>query len=115
MDWCVAEKFEDANHKPIIQIKGDLDRSVKGGQTVVLDATGTKDPDRDDMSFRWWQFQEAGTFDGMVKIDPPLGKKINFAAPEVKEPCTIHVILEVKDRGKPALFSYQRMIITVVP
>jgi len=25
MDWCVTDKFEDANHKPIIQIKGDLD------------------------------------------------------------------------------------------
>jgi len=115
MDWCVADKFEDANHKPIIQIKGDLDRTVKGGQTVVLDATGTKDPDGDNMSFRWWQFQEAGTFDGMVTIDHPLGKKISFAAPVVEQTSTIHIILAVRDRGEPALYSFQRLIITVSP
>lgn len=115
MDWCVAEKLEDANHKPIIQIKGDLDRSVKEGETVVLDATGTNDPDRDNISFRWWQFVEAGTHDGMVWIDQPFDKKISIVAPEVEQRSTIHIILEVIDSGEPALFSFQRMIITVNP
>jgi hypothetical protein len=115
MDWCVAEKFEAANHKPIIQFKGDLDRTVRGGQTVVLDATGTKDPDGDYMSFRWWQFQEAGTYGGMVRIDQPLGQTISIVAPVVEQTSTIHIILEVRDRGEPALFSFQRMIITVSP
>jgi hypothetical protein len=115
MDWCVAEKFEDANHKPIIHLKGDLDRKVKGGETVMLDATGTTDPDGDNMSFRWWQFQEAGTHDGMVRIDQPFGQTINIVAPEIDQSSTIHIILEVRDRGEPALFSFQRIIITVSP
>jgi len=115
MDWCMADKFEDANHRPIIKIKGDLDRTVKEGETVVMDAAGTTDPDGDNMSFRWWQFQEAGTYDGMVRIDQPFGQTISIIAPKVEQSSTIHIILEVRDRGEPALFSFQRLIITVNP
>ena len=73
------------------------------------------DPDGDNISFRWWQFREAGTYDGMIRIDQPLNHTIRFIAPEVEQSCSIHIILEVKDRGEPALFSFQRMIITVNP
>jgi hypothetical protein len=115
LDWCVTEKFEEANHKPLIKIQGEVDRSVKAGETVVLDARGTMDPDENNMRFEWWQYQEAGSYDQMVNIDHAQSKKISFVAPKVKQKCTIHMILEVSDRGKPALFSYQRMIITVEP
>lgn len=115
MDWCVASEFEDANHKPAIHIEGKTDRMVGSGETVSFDATGTMDPDGDRISYRWWQFHEAGTFSRMVRIDEPMSSKISFRAPEVDQPCTIHLILEVEDRGKPALFSFQRMIITVTP
>jgi hypothetical protein len=92
-----------------------LDRSVKGGESVELDATRTIDPDGDNMSFRWWQFQEAGTYDGMVRIDQPLGQTISIVAPVVEKTSTIHIILDVRDRGEPALYSFQRIIITVNP
>jgi len=115
MDWCVKEKFEEANHKPIIQIQGEVDRNVKAGETVVLDARGTLDPDGNKMRFEWWQYQEAGSCDQMVKVDHAQGKKVSFVAPIVNQECTIHIVLEVSDSGSPALFSFQRMIITVEP
>jgi hypothetical protein len=115
MDWCVKEKFEEANHKPIIQIQGEVDRNVKAGETVVLDARGTLDPDGNKMRFEWWQYQEAGSCDQMVKVDHAQGKKVSFVAPIVNQQCTIHIVLEVSDSGSPALFSFQRMIITVEP
>ncbi|RLD69480.1 MAG: hypothetical protein DRI98_10430 [Bacteroidetes bacterium] len=115
LDWCVAEKFEDANHKPVIKMQGELDRSVKSGETVSLDASGTTDPDGHNMAFRWWQYQEAGSYKKMVSVDQPGGKKISFVAPKVDNPETIHMILEVRDRTTPSLFSFQRMIITVIP
>ncbi len=115
MDWCVAETFEEANHKPVIHIRGDLDRSVKSGETVSLDASGTTDPDGHNMVFRWWQYQEAGSYKNMVKVDHPGGKRISFVAPNVEKPETIHMILEVRDRATPSLYSFQRMIITVIP
>jgi hypothetical protein len=114
-DWCVAENFEDANHKPVIRTGGELDRTVKSGEEVRISAEGTTDPDGDGFSFKWWQYREAGTFDGMVKIDDSLGRKITFIAPEVDEPVSIHIVLEVEDRGSPALVAYRRMIIAVIP
>ena len=115
MDWCVATTFQDANHKPSIEIAGEIDRTVKSGIKVSIDASGTSDPDGDPIRYRWWQYHEAGTYNGMVKIDQPTGNKISFVAPDIEKSCTIHIILEVKDRGKPALFSFQRMIVTVTP
>jgi hypothetical protein len=115
MDWCVAEIFEDANHKPVIRIEGDPDRTVKSGETVILNAEGSTDPDGDRISFRWWQYQEAGSYPQMVKIEQPLDRKISFTAPEVEDACTIHIILEVEDQGKPELVAYQRTIINIIP
>jgi hypothetical protein len=115
MDWCAAETFDDANHKPAIKIEGDLDRSVKSGELVSLDASKSTDPDGNPITFRWWQYYEAGSFKHMVTIDQPAGKRISLVAPKVEKPETIHLILEITDQGKPSLFSFQRMIITVIP
>jgi len=115
MDWCVAEDYEDANHKPVIKIEGGLNKTVQSGESVTLNAKGTTDPDGDDYSYRWWQYHEAGTYDEMVTIDNPLSKEISFTAPAVDEPSTIHMIFQVEDHGEPELFVYQRIIITVSP
>jgi PelA/Pel-15E family pectate lyase len=114
MDWCVAEKYEDANHKPIIKINGGLDRTVRSGETVELYAD-VSDPDGDRVNFRWWQYKEAGTFDKMVKIENRFSAKTSFIAPKVEKPVTVHIIAEATDRGTPRLTAYQRLIFTVVP
>ena len=115
MDWCVAENFEDANHKPIIQIKGEADRKVTLGKTVSLNASKTKDPDGDEISFKWWQYKDAGSYNGLVELQNPKTTKLSFVAPQVSQPETIHIILQVTDNGSPVLNSYQRIIITVLP
>jgi hypothetical protein len=111
MDWCVKE-FKDANHAPIARVAGLLDRTVKPGETVRLDASGTTDPDGNKPAFKWWQYHEADTATTRVAIanaDSPLA---SFAAPD--EPGKqLHLILEVTDDGGPALTSYQRVIVTI--
>jgi len=51
----------------------------------------------------------------MIQITNPDANKIQFSAPEVEEAETIHMILEVKDRGVLALTSFARVVITVLP
>lgn len=145
LDWCVAESFEKANHRPSIEIIGDLDRTVKSGDLVEIEAS-ISDPDAlnvdllweqysgvykqlgmDKEKFAayvqtwpkavplWWQFRDAGTYNGMVKISDPEKNKVQFVAPEVKEAKTIHLILEVKDQGSLALTSFARIVVTVLP
>ena len=115
MDWCIAENFEDANHQPLIKIKGDLDRSVSPGETVRINAAKTTDPDGDKLSFTWRQYKEAGSYDALVKLQNPVTDQVSFTAPDVSKAETVHIILEATDDGSPALKSYQRIIITVKP
>ena len=90
-------------------------RTVGSGELVTLSAEETMDPDGDRIGFKWWQYYEAGTYKGMIQLENPFQKKLSFVAPNVDEPSTIHFIFQVTDRGKPALISYKRMIITVIP
>jgi hypothetical protein len=115
MDWCVADKYSNANHAPVIKVKGDQDRIVRPGQLVTLDAKGTKDPDGNPVTYKWWQYKDAGTYDGAIELKNTSADKTSFKVPDLKKEGTIHIILEVTDNGKPALVAYKRMIITVKP
>jgi len=120
MDWCVAETFEAANHNPIAAFNNDKSKAVanltvKPGQTVRLSAAGTSDPDGDKISCRWFVYKEAGDYDGTISIRNSDAKEAGFIAPKVSQTRKIHVILELKDDGKPNLYSYRRLIITVKP
>ncbi|MFC1633999.1 nucleoside hydrolase-like domain-containing protein [Planctomycetota bacterium] len=118
MDWCIADTFEKANHNPIAVLQGDKSKAVAkmqatSGQRVSLSAAGTTDPDGDDVSTHWFVYREAGTFNGNVTIENSTSAEAYLVAPKVKEPRSLHVILEVKDDGQPCLYSYRRIIITI--
>ena len=112
MDWCVAEKFADANHAPVARIAGDLHRNVKPGETITLDASASTDPDGNTLTFNWWQYQEAGTVKAKVDLANADTSKASSEIPN--EPGKqLHIILEVSDDGEPALTHYQRIIFDV--
>ena len=115
MDWCVNSGYEDANHPPVVHIKSKKDITVKSGKKVKLDAGRTGDPDGDSLTFAWWQYKDAGSYVGLIEINNSGLAKADFIAPVVNKPETIHIILNVKDDGSPALNAYQRLIVTVVP
>jgi uncharacterized protein YjdB len=113
MDWCVADAYSKANHQPVARIVGSNIRSVLPGNTIILDATPTTDPDRDSLSFSWWEYDDADNAVGKVSITNATSiKNASFVVPD--EPGKqIHMILEVKDNGNPPLISYQRIIFNV--
>jgi hypothetical protein len=117
MDWCVRG-FGEANHHPVVHLNGDQTRRVlhqvamPGGQ-VKLDAKGTHDPDGDGLDYHWWQYAEAGTFQGTAMIQNPDTPEGTLVVPPGSKPGTLHVILQVTDRGNPPLTSYRRIIVEV--
>jgi len=115
MDWCVAQKFSDANHPPMIKIKGECDIKAKPGQKIQLNANGTTDPDGNKLTFKWRQYKEAGTYDGIIKIENQTNQITSFVVPKDNKQGTIHIILEVTDNGEPAMVSYKRLVISVTP
>jgi hypothetical protein len=65
MDWTVRAAGE-ANHNPIAVVNGQSGKApliidAQVGAPVVLDASGTTDPDGDSLRFRWFFYPEAGT------------------------------------------------------
>ncbi len=115
MDWNIAEEFGKANHNPVLTLNGNAGKAVasaiiKAGEKVVLSAKGSSDPDGDNFAFRWFVYREAGA-GGSVKIEQPDAEEISFTMPDLPNDQTLHIILEVKDDGSPALFSYRRIIL----
>jgi hypothetical protein len=83
---------------------------------VSLSAKGTTDPDGDALTYRWWQYQEAGTYDGSVEIGDAGKQEASLKVPsDASRGETIHVICEVTDTGTPPLTRYQRVIVSVAP
>lgn len=113
MDWCVASKFSDANHAPVVKFAGKTNMSVKPGQIIKASAQGSKDPDGDHLMYKWWQYKEAGTYPGFVEIKNSLSEKSSIHIPKDQVQGTIHIILEVTDDGEPSLVTYKRIILDV--
>ncbi len=113
MDWASTPNYEDANHPPSVVIHGELNRSVKGTEEIILDATGTSDPDGNNLSFYWFHYREAGSYEGTVIIEDPTSLKTSMSFKDPNKKGIIHIILQVKDDGNPCLFRYARIIINV--
>jgi len=118
-NWCIADRFDRANHNPVITLNGDKGKAVahitaKPGDQIQLDAAGTTDPDGHALTYKWFQYQEAGTANAALIIKNPDKPACTVAVPDTK-PGTLHIILEVKDDGTPALCSYRRIVVTVKP
>jgi hypothetical protein len=118
MDWCV-QPYWKANHHPVAAFGGDAgDEIVRlqaaPGETIELDATGSKDPDGDQLDVTWRQYVEAGTYAGLVHIAAPRSVKTTMVVPTGAANRQIHVILEVRDRNAIAgLTDYRRIVIDV--
>jgi hypothetical protein len=113
MDWCVKD-FADANHPPVVRVQGSLQRTVPPGTKIMLDATGTTDPDQHRLQFEWVYYPEPGSYRGpAVVIEGANRANATITAPRVESAQTVHVVLVVTDSGTPPLTRYQRVILTV--
>lgn len=112
-DWC-TKPYDEANHPPIVKLNSALDITAKPGSKIKLNAKGTLDPDGDQLSYSWWQYQEAGTFKGNIEIPNAQKQNTFFKIPTNAEKGeNIHIICEVTDNGTPALTRYQRIVVTI--
>jgi len=113
-DWCV-KSYENANHPPIVKLAHNLDLKAKPGDTVKLNAKGTKDPDGDELTYKWWQYKEPGSYKGAVDIANGDKLAASFVVPnDAGNSETVHVICEVTDNGTPPLTRYRRVIVEFV-
>jgi hypothetical protein len=115
LNWCITD-YAHANHAPVPRLTGSLQRTVKSGAEVTLDARRSTDPDGNALQFRWELYPEPGTYRGTAPIlQDASSARAHFTAPSVISPQTMHFICSVTDKGSPPLTRYLRVIVTVTP
>lgn len=112
-DWCV-KPFEEANHAPEVVVNHAIDIYTTPGAVVDLSAKGTTDPDGDELTYKWWQYVEADTYEGEVKVKNANSQDASITIPKNNaKGHTIHMVCEVTDDSTPTLTGYQRVVIHV--
>jgi hypothetical protein len=113
MDWTV-NPVSEANHSPVVVLSQPTELSLETGQGVFVYAGESFDPDGDSLSFNWFYYPEAGTYEG--NLSPLPNQAGNWiTAPQVERTETLHVILRVSDKGSPPLARYARIVLTIEP
>jgi hypothetical protein len=96
----------------VVVLANELDMKVKPRDTIDLSASGTSDPDGDELNFQWWYYKEAGSFPGEVEFQNPDMQDASFTVPEkFHKGQNIHIICEVTDAGSPPITRYQRLVL----
>jgi len=115
MDWT-TKSYREANHPPVPALRHPEAITVHAGETFQLSAAGSTDPDGDSLSYLWFHYREAGSYSGTINFPGAQNLiHVDLTAPKVEKPETIHFILRVTDKGRPALSRYRRIVVTVVP
>jgi len=120
MDWCVANKYSNANHNPIAVLNGDktkdvVEITIKASDKIELSARGTSDPDGNKFKISWFIYQEAGTNCEECYLSSSTGETVVFSAPALSKMGKAHVIMQIEDEGTPSLIAYRRAIVTIQP
>jgi hypothetical protein len=120
MDW-VDEA--GSNVPPVAKVGTDstyniINASGYPGGSVTLNASNSRDDNGDDLTYKWYVYEEPGTYSYAGDIDTIIANT-SAASTTLTIPSDadsddyIHVILEVIDDGTPALTSYRRVLINV--
>jgi len=115
IEWT-TRTYAEANHPPVPVLRHPDTITVRSGERFELDARGSTDPDGDSLSYLWFQYPEAGSYQGLI---PDSGAenlaRVSLVAPKVGKPETAHFILRLTDKGRPPLSRYRRVIVTILP
>lgn len=116
MDWT-TQSYADANHPPVPRLAHPDHLTVRSGEVFELSALGTTDPDGDGLSYLWYHYAEVGGWTEEIKthVYAPNIYWVPVKAPQVTSPRDAHFILQVTDKGSPALTRYRRIIVTILP
>jgi hypothetical protein len=131
ISWTISD-FAHASHNPLVQVNGQpgtapVEMDAEVGKPIVLDATGSSDPDGRGLRYHWFHYPEAGSADGNLAAvtisDAETARAIVTPDAVCRAdwlpliPCkgvgTAHIILAVTSERTPRLTSYRRVILHV--
>jgi len=118
MDWA---RSGTGNRPPLIIVDDDagwrpLQRIVKSGDSIRIDASKTRDEESDKLTFRWEVLAVPGaSFEG-VALSDPTARFVELRVPAAAAGKTIHLLLTVTDDGAGHhLTAWRRIQLEVSP
>ena len=119
MDWSINNIYSGANHHPVAVLNEDTTKTIlqiqaNTGSSVTLSASGSSDPDGNQLTYIWSYYNGPGSYKGNVTIQNYTTANATLKIPADASDKTIHVILTVRDNGTPNLYAYRRVIINVL-
>ncbi|OQE26103.1 hypothetical protein PENFLA_c007G01847 [Penicillium flavigenum] len=139
MQWSLSGDVARANHHPVAVVNGSVGPAplvleVPAGGVVRFDARASYDPDPEDcITFKWYQYKDPSATQWSVQHEvgelgirllSEAGSVVEVTVPPAEKCCVelisrkavargqlLHLILEVKDNGSPALITYRRVLI----
>jgi hypothetical protein len=122
LDWCVGADPAKTPHAPTLIVNGDAGRAplmmkAAAGQEVKLTIGQGENRLEVPGPVRCFVYPEAGTYRGdTIQLDVgPDGRTARFMAPDVTEPKTVHVVVELRGESPPTPAMYRRVVVTVQP
>jgi hypothetical protein len=132
MDWTIHD-YKHSNHSPLLTVNGNpgtgpIYLDVKVGQPLILDASGSYDPDGQLIHYHWFHYPEAGSTEATLAAITIAGSDTAKAVVTATATCrpgwlnqdracppegVAHVIVAATDDGTPKLTSYRRVILRV--
>ena len=112
LDWCV-KPFEKANHPPVVRISNQSTLPVKPGEVVTLNASGTTDPDGNELTFEWSIYPHDPEIATRVMIQGGKTAMPRVEVGPIPAGKTIPILLTVRDSGTPNLTRYGRVFLSV--
>jgi hypothetical protein len=112
LEWCVRSRGE-ANHPPQVKVIGAALREARPGETIILDASGSSDPDGDRLNVEWFCYREPSEYEGPLELKDASSAKASFVVPEAARGKTLHFVAVVRDAGSPPLARYARVRVKV--
>jgi hypothetical protein len=118
MLWTTTDDYSAVNHHPVAIVDGENSlkcfyKKAEAGNALIFDASESKDPDGNQLDYRWFVYNEPSTYKGTITVEENSSSKCKILVPSDATGKTIHLILEIADKGIPALTVYRRIIINV--
>lgn len=115
-----SEDQKKINHAPIPIVSNYVNDAymeipVKAGSRIILDASNSKDPDGDKLSFSWFVYPEPATLseaDNTI-LENKGNSRVAVNVPKKAKDTSIPIVLRVVDDGDIPLTGYKRIILKV--
>ena len=96
LDWCVKPSAK-ANHPSSVRIDGGRERTVKSGDVIILDASGTTDPGGNDLTVEWGVYPVDPEVTAQIAIEGSNTKNATFIIAPKLAGKTVPILLSVSD------------------